>query len=234
MYYMEDEYSLLETDDEYESENNNTLYTFYKIIPKNKEMKCCYVGHTTNFTNRIRQHKVQTENDNYNKSHYKLYQTIRQNGGWDEWEMVELEKFQASSKLEARMKEQEFIDKYGANLNSLKAYISEEDRTALKKQITQKYREDNKELLREQTKKYKAEHKEIIAEQMKKYRAEHKKEIYEKAKEYKEKNSEKHKEWNKAWREKNKEILKEKRKIYEAKKKQQKLEQQQQKALENA
>ena len=38
------------------------------------------------------------------------------------------------------MREQELIDEHGANLNSLKAYISEADRIALKRQITQKYR----------------------------------------------------------------------------------------------
>jgi hypothetical protein len=200
-------------------------YIMYMISPKNKELDFCYIGHTNNFISRKNQHKVQAKNPNLSKSHQKLYDTIHNNGGWDEWEMIEIEKFKGKTKLEARMREQELIEQYNANLNSLKAYISEEQRNTLKKQITQKYREENKELLKEQTKKYKADHKDIIAEQMKQYRAEHKEEIYEKKKEYREKNKEKHQEWQKNWTEKNKEILKEKRKLKNAELKEEKLKQ---------
>jgi len=221
---MDDEYTLHQNDDECQS-GNIANYIFYKIIPKNNDINCCYVGHTTNIVNRNRQHKENVENENYNKSHYKLYQTIRQNGGWSEWEMIEIEKLNGITKLEARMKEQELMEYHNANLNSLKAYISEEQRKVLKKQITQKYREENKELLKEQTKKYKEDHKDIIAEQMKQYRQEHKQEIYEKTKEYREKNKEKHQEWQKNWTEKNKEILKEKRKLKNAELKEEKLKQ---------
>jgi hypothetical protein len=219
MYRMEDEYMNVKDEDEY-------TFIMYKIVPKNPELKYCYIGHTINFSNRKNQHIRNTSNENDNKHyHLKHYDVIRQNGGWDEWEMIEIEKFIGKTKLEARIREQELIDEYGANLNSLKAYISEEDRNTLKKQITQKFREENKEKIRQQEKKYKEDHKEIIAEQMKKYRAENKEKIYEKTKEYRENNKEKHQEWQKVWREKNKEILKEKRKLYDAKKKQEKLEQ---------
>ena len=214
---MEDEYMLTETTSDIDN------YVMYKICPKNKELGLCYIGHTTNFVERMKRHKLQAVNENGNKSHQKHYVSIRQNGGWDEWEMVEIEQFNGKTRLEARMREQELIEEYDANLNTLNAYITEEKRKATKKAITEKYRENNKELLKEQTKQYKAEHKEIIAEQMKKYREENKEKIYEKTKEYRENNKEKHQEWQKAWTEKNKEILKEKRKIYDAKKKEERL-----------
>jgi hypothetical protein len=205
--------------------DNQTLsdYSMYKIYPKNKELNYCYIGHTNDFNARKRQHKLISTSEKHNKLHFKIYQTIRQNGGWDEWEMIKLEEFNGKTNLEARIREQELIKEHNANLNSLSAYITEEERAATKKAITEKYREENKELLKEQTKKYKQEHKEIIAEQMKTYREENKDKIREKNKEYKENNKEKFEEWDKAWREKNKEILKEKRKIYEAKKKAEKL-----------
>ena len=217
---MEEEYNHVEIEDNQEVRN----YVMYKICPKNKDLNCCYIGQTTNFENRQKQHIKNTINQS-DKKHYHLkhYQTIRENGGWDEWEMIKLEEFNGKTNLEARMREQELIQEYNANLNSLSAFISEEERAATKKAITEKYRQENKELLKEQTKKYKEEHKEIISEQMKKYRAENKEKIKEKTKEYKENNKEKFEEWDKAWREKNKEILKEKRKIYEAKKKEERL-----------
>ena len=217
MYTMEDEYNHTE------SEDGIIVAIMYKICPKNKELNFCYIGHTTNFAERKRQHMRNTTCES-DKKHYHLkhYETIRNNGGWDEWEMVEIEKFTCKTKLEARIREQELIQEHNANLNTLNAFITEEERKQKKKSITEKFRMENKELIREQEKKYKEEHKEVIAEQMKKYRQEHKNEIYEKTKEYRENNKEKHKEWQKVWREKNKEILKEKRKLYEAKKKLQK------------
>jgi hypothetical protein len=220
---MEDEYNIVNDEDEYSLID----YTMYKICPKNKNLNYCYIGQTTNFINRKRQHIKNTTNPN-DKKHYHLkhYDTIRQNGGWDEWEMIEIEKFNGKTKLEARIREQELIKEHNANLNMLNAYITEQDRTSTKKAITEKYREENKELLKEQTKKYKEEHKDIIAEQMKKYRQENKEKIYKKTKEYRENNKEQHQEWQKAWTEKNKEILKEKRKLKTAELKAEKLQQQ--------
>jgi len=208
-----------------EDETTLNNYTMYKILPKNSDLDYCYIGHTNDFADRKRQHKFPCVNASHNKSHLKLYQTIRENGGWDEWQMIELEKFNDKTKLEARIREQELIKEHNANLNMLSAYITEEERMANKKKCTEKFREENKEYLQEQTKKYKEDHKDIISEQMKKYREENKEKIYEKTKEYRENNKEKHQEWQKAWRENNKEASKEKRKIYDAKKKEEKLEQ---------
>jgi len=209
----------------YKMEDETTLknYTMYKILPKNATLDYCYIGHTNNFAFRKQQHKAPCIDTSHSKAHIKLYETIRNNGGWDEWEMIELEKFNDKTKLEARIREQELIKEHSANLNMLSAYITEDERQANKKAITEKFRTENKEYLAEQTKKYKEEHKEVIAEQMKKYRAENKEKISQKKKEYKENNKEKHQEWQKAWREKNKETSKEKRKLYEAKKKAEKL-----------
>jgi len=190
-----------------------TVYVIYKIYPKNAELNFCYIGHTTNFKDRKRQHIRNTKNEFDKHYNLKQYKIIRENGGWDEWEMVEIEKFNCKTKLEARMREQELIEQHSANLNSCKAYITEDERKSTKNAITEKYREENKEKVREQEKKYKEEHKDIIAEQMKKYRSENKEEIYEKTKEYREKNKEKYQEWKKNWTENNKEILKEKRKL---------------------
>lgn len=206
-----------------EEETTLKNYTMYKILPKNAALEYCYIGHTNNFAFRKQQHRAPCIDTSHSKAHIKLYETIRNNGGWDEWEMIELEKFNDKTKLEARIREQELIIEHNANLNMLSAYITEDERQANKKAITEKFREENKEYLAQQTKKYKEEHKEVIAEQMKKYREENKEKISQKTKEYRENNKEKYQEWQKAWREKNKESSKEKRKIYDAKKKAEKL-----------
>jgi hypothetical protein len=198
-------------------------YVMYKIFPKNTELNLCYVGHTTDFNSRKYQHKLACINETHTKMHLKIYQKIRENGGWKEWEMIKLEQFNGKTNLEARMREQELIKQHNANLNSLSAFVTEEQRVSTKKAITEKYREENKELLKEQTKKYKEDHKDIIAEQMKKYREENKEKLKEQTKAYREQNKEKCRELQKEWVSKNKDILKEKRKIKTAEQKQQKI-----------
>jgi hypothetical protein len=222
---MEETFENVVMSDEITDDNEKrTNYVMYKVCPKNKKLNFCYIGQTANFENRKRQH-IRNTSCETDKKHYHLkhYETIRNNGGWDEWEMIELEKINNKTKLEARIREQELIKEHNANLNMLSAYITEDERQANKKAITEKFRAENKEYLAEQTKKYKEEHKEVIAEQMKKYREENKEKIYQKTKEYRENNKEKHQEWQQVWREKNKEASKEKRKIYDAKKKAEKL-----------
>ena len=90
-------------------------YYIYKI--------CCddcpnfvYEGSTKAFRQRKNQHK-----NCYNKGDTKkLYTTIRENGGWDNWRMVIIEECGEISFTEARIKEEEHRVKINANLNSQK------------------------------------------------------------------------------------------------------------------
>ena len=216
----EEEYSDENTDSEDNNINMNKIYSMYKIQPKNTNLMFSYIGHTTLFNKRYEAHKRNTTNIKDCK-HYnlKIYQTIRDNGGWDEWEMIEIEKAVYLTKLEARMREQELMIIHNSNLNTCKAFITEDERKKKKKEIITKYISENVELIKEQQKQYKQAHKDVIKEQMRIYRQEHKAEIYEQKKAYQKLHEEKFKENDKIWREANKEILKEKRKIYEAKKK---------------
>jgi len=207
-----------ECEDEY-SDDKNTIYSMYKIIPKKSDLSYCYIGHTNNFLERKRQHIKCSTDINDPKHHHLVYQTIYKNGGWDEWEMIEIEKYSCSTKLEARMREQQLIIQYNANINTLRAFITEDERKKKKQEITKKYKAEHVELIKEQQQQYKQEHKEVIKEQMRKYRQEHKAEIYEKKKQYMEANKEHLQAKKKAWTEANKERLKANRKINDAKKK---------------
>jgi hypothetical protein len=59
-------------------------------------------------------------NDNSKKYNRKLYQTIRENGGWDNWRMVIIEECGEISLTQARIKEEEHRVKLNANLNTHK------------------------------------------------------------------------------------------------------------------
>ena len=117
---------------------------FYKNVGKDTNMKSVYVGHTTDFTARKYIHKKQCINPN-NKSHnHFVYQTIRANGNWDNWDMVELETRYCESSLEARRIERAYIEQLQADLNVVKRpIVSLEERKDYKKE----WENENKELI---------------------------------------------------------------------------------------
>jgi hypothetical protein len=96
---------------------SNTI--IYKIVCKDESIKELYVGHTTNFVQRKSQHK-QASNDIHNNC--KLYQTIRTNGGWDNWSMDIVNFFNCENSYQARKKEQEYYESLNATLNSVKPF----------------------------------------------------------------------------------------------------------------
>jgi hypothetical protein len=93
---------------------SNTI--IYKIFCKNKCINDIYIGHTTNFTKRKYQHKCACNNETL-KSDLKIYKTIRANGGWDNWDMIEIAKYNCNDANEARIKEQEYINLLNPSLN---------------------------------------------------------------------------------------------------------------------
>jgi hypothetical protein len=93
----------------------------YKIICKDEKVSDVYVGHTTNFVKRKFQHKTSCKNLN-NK--LKIYEIIRQNGGWDNWEMINVATYNCKNKEEACIKEQKHYEEIKPSLNSCPPYVS--------------------------------------------------------------------------------------------------------------
>jgi hypothetical protein len=99
-----------------EIDYSNTI--IYKITCRDPSVKDVYVGHTTNFVQRKHTHK-QTCNDVKNTTPCKLYQVIRENGGWNNWKMEIVSFFECKDHYEARKKEQEYFVLLNATLNSI-------------------------------------------------------------------------------------------------------------------
>lgn len=59
----------------------------YKITCNDSNITDKYVGHTTDFVRRRKEHKTNVCKENSPDSHLKLYKFIRDNGGWDNWKM---------------------------------------------------------------------------------------------------------------------------------------------------
>ena len=169
----------------------------YKIVCDDLSVKDCYVGHTVNMTKRKWGHKSACNNENDKSYNYKIYKIIRENGGWDNWNMLLVEKFPCKDKYEASKREREVYEELDAKMNMLIPYRTQEELKEYKKQSDKQY---NK------------EHKEEIAEKKKQYNKEHKEEIAEKKKQYREKHKEKLKQYHKKYDEEHKEVIAEKRK----------------------
>ena len=96
---------------------SNTI--IYKITCKDIAITDVYVGHTTNFVQRKHSHKQSCLNVKSNNYTCKLYEVIRDNGGWNNWKMEIINFFKCKDHYEARTKEQEYFISLDATLNSI-------------------------------------------------------------------------------------------------------------------
>ena len=96
-------------------------YSIYKIVCKDESVTECYVGSSKDIKERTKSHKNTCHNENSPSYNLKIYQTIREFGGWDNWLLVILEELPDSTKSQATIREEYWRIKLGANLNSRKA-----------------------------------------------------------------------------------------------------------------
>ena len=133
---------------------NNTIS--YKIVCNDLNIKDLYVGHTTNFIKRKNHHKWSCSN--INRCNLKVYQTIRNNGGWDNWNMIEIEKYPCNDSNEAKSRERYWLETLSASLNR-----------QLPTRTNKEYYNLNKDKINEQKKDYYYNHKAEYKENYKNY-----------------------------------------------------------------
>jgi hypothetical protein len=86
------------------------------------------VGSTTNMRQRKGRHKYDTSCEKSEKYSMKLYEFIRDNGGWDNWLMVLVQEYpDCKSSDELRMYERNHYEFYKPSLNINSPYITEEE-----------------------------------------------------------------------------------------------------------
>jgi hypothetical protein len=117
-----------------------------------------YVGHTTDFNKRKSRHKSNCKNENSKVFNYKLYLMIRDNGGFDMFKMIEIEKYPCNDKREAEKRENEIMKELNTSMNTNQSYLTEEEKIKKIKEKGRKYRENNKEKIVEYNKIYKKQY----------------------------------------------------------------------------
>jgi predicted GIY-YIG superfamily endonuclease len=120
---------------------------FYKIVCKDLSVPDSYVGHTTDFTKRRADHKKRS--NNLTSTALPVHRFIHNNGGWDNFDMILIERRTCQDKLEACKFERGHIEDLNATLNAhmpsrtKKEYYEEKREHTLKK--VKEYYESNKE-----------------------------------------------------------------------------------------
>jgi hypothetical protein len=94
----------------------NTI--IYKLVCKDLNVKDLYVGHTTNFIKRKCCHRESCSNPESNAYNFRVYDFIRKNGDWNNWDMIEVEKYPCKDKKEATARERYWYEELKGTLNS--------------------------------------------------------------------------------------------------------------------
>jgi hypothetical protein len=110
----------------------------YKIVCKDISITDLYVGHTTSFTHRKREHKSRC----INKYSFPIYKTINDNGGWDNWEMIEIEKYSCNDANEARARERYWYEELSAKLNARSPTLNIENKKEKSKEYLKNYHQN--------------------------------------------------------------------------------------------
>lgn len=128
--------------------NNTTIYCLKHKDDHNNEN--CYIGSTSNVQKRKNKHHSDCYNQKSKNYNSKLYQYIRNNGGWIEWVLYTLEKYPCNNKRECENRERFWYDKMKCTLNNNRPFLYEGERYTY--QNNEQYRNRQKILLRQRYK----------------------------------------------------------------------------------
>jgi len=143
----------------------------YKLCCKDATTEDIYIGSTTNFINRKHQHKGNCNNSNREKYNLKVYKFIRENGGFENWDMILIQYYSCVTKKELEAKEREYIEKLKPSLNC-----------QLPGRTKKEWAEDNIEKIKEQQKNWHNNNRDKFKQHLKQYYEKNKTEISEKLK----------------------------------------------------
>ena len=128
-------------------------YIFYKIFCVDKSVELSYIGSTADWKQRNRSHKSNCNNEKRPAYNYKVYKTIRENGGWSNFKMIEIGKRDQLTLRQAEQIEEQYRVELNANMNDRRCFVTEEERKEQKKEYDKKYNkewyENNKEHMKE-------------------------------------------------------------------------------------
>lgn len=124
----------------------------YKICCRDAEILDLYVGSTTDLVKRRYAHKLNCRDPNQQGHGYQVYNFIRENGGWDNWEVVQVESFKCSNSEDLCQREREVFDILKPSLNKNRPKVTSDEAAARRLATHKAWREANSETVRANTK----------------------------------------------------------------------------------
>lgn len=89
----------------------------YKIVCKNPAITDTYTGSTTLFNKRKYYHKSMCHNPKHKPYKCYVYQFIRDNGGWSNWDMIQIESYPCNNQQERALRERHWFEINKSTLN---------------------------------------------------------------------------------------------------------------------
>jgi hypothetical protein len=117
----------------------------YKITCNLPTINEIYIGSTADYEKRCKSHWSDCENINSPNYRYRVYNYIRNNGGFGNFTINVIEHYPCANKTEMRIREQYYINTLKPTLNERRAYINDEDY----KQYQNQYSKNNNTKLKE-------------------------------------------------------------------------------------
>ena len=142
----------------------------YKLVCYDTTLTDCYVGHTTNFTQRKRFHKNAYFNENHPNHPCPVYAFMKEHGGWENFVMLQMEEFPCETKREAEIREEFWRKELNATLNAHQAFTTIEERRIQVNKGSVKFRNKNPTYMKDYNKEYRNANREKIFQQKKAYR----------------------------------------------------------------
>jgi hypothetical protein len=138
------------------------------------------------------QHKYDCNKKNSKQYNKELYKFIRENGGWDKWDMVQIEAYpECKTNHELRTHERKHFDIFRPSLNINRPLTTEDEVKEMKSRDDKKYRSNNIEKIKQNDRNYYLNNKDKIKEYYEEYKTANKDKIQDYMENYRKQNVDK-------------------------------------------
>lgn len=103
-----------------------------------------YIGSTKDFKQRKIEHKSACSNINSKSHNCKVYQIVRENGGWENCEIIPIEEYECENNIQAHIREEYWRREYDAKMNTYKAHRTDKEIHSYKVNMCKEWYEKNK------------------------------------------------------------------------------------------
>ena len=128
---------------------NYSKTQIYKIVCNNPNIDSFYIGSTTNWAKRKNSHKNRCNDVNDKKHNLQIYQIMRENGGFENFNMILVEDYPCENRRQAEQREQYWKDLLTPDMNTINAYLTEEQKKEYSRNFMKEYRIKKKEHVKE-------------------------------------------------------------------------------------